>query len=102
MTLSKDDVAAMSLRQKIRASEAESLDRDLRRALQLERAYAVARSLCGKTTPPRGLVATMLALVEADERPAPPEQSSGGPAGGARQVLKPKKKPEPAAQETLW
>ena len=101
MTLTKEEVAAMEARRKVRAADAQALGYDERRAAQEGRAATVARQLAGGE-PPRGLIRALLALVEADEKPDPPETKSSGPAPGARQVLKCKKAAPAVAQEVLW
>jgi hypothetical protein len=101
MPLSKDEVAEMSARQRIRALDAQDLGYDERRAAQDDRAAVIARQLAGADAP-RGLVRVLLALVEADERPEPPQPPCPGPAPGARQVLKRRKSAPAVLQEVLW
>lgn len=100
VTLTEEDIRAISARQKIRAADAQSLGYDERRVEQERRALDVASELAG-ANPPRGLVRALLALVEADEKPDPPQPKSSGPAPGARRVLK-RKKPALTAQDSLW
>ena len=81
------------------------------REAQWERATRCAQQLAGDRAT-RGIVKAMFELVAAVERGEDTGGGRSGPAPGARQVLKPRKKPkktEPAApvagepvQEVLW
>ena len=102
MTLTKEDVRAIAARQRTRAADAQALGHDERRIEQERRAMAIAGALAG-AEPPRGLVRALLSLVEADEKPDPPEAKRSGPAPGARRVLQRKKKAMAAVEQaTLW
>lgn len=78
------------------------MDNDMRR-MQKIRAEEISRLLSGGR-PTRVLTASILRLVESVERPGDAaSEPSPGPAAGARQVLKPKKRVAvEVVQDGLW
>jgi hypothetical protein len=91
----------MAAQQKIRAADAQAMDPEERRAAQEDRANAIAQQFAGPT-PSRNLVRSLLSLVEADEKPDPPEPRNTGPSPGARRVLKRKNPAVAVPEDALW